>query len=265
MANNNEYAILAAHSGNIWTIKFDEDMHTTDVFYQTHVTLLSFYNPIIGSNSTFQFYCTFALDPNNNETFYLPTINNIWRKDNIKAAASDTILRNVRWNQMNNISLSESVEITVLTPSKIPANKLFFGTNDGHVYLVDDAHTGDPAAVEITGTNFPFNGYVACIDVDEDSTDKLFVVFSNCGIQSIFYSDDAGGNWTHVSRNLEESLDGCIYGPSLRWMTSFTYAENNVYFARSSVGPYSLTSLDGDDTAWIHEGPETIGTIMVEI
>ncbi len=265
VADNNEYAILAAYSGNIWTIKFDEDMHTKDVYYQTPDTLLSFYNPIIGSNPAFPFYCNFALDPNNNETLYLPTINSIWRKDNIKAAASDTNLRNVGWNQLNNISLSESVEITALTLSDNPANKLFFGTNDGHVYRVDDAHTGDPPAVEITGANFPFNGYVACIDVDEDSADKLFVVFSNYGIQSVFYSDDAGSNWTHVSGNLEEYPDGSGNGPSLRWVKSLTYDENTVYFAGSSVGLYSSTSLDGDNTVWIHEGPETIGTIMVDM
>jgi len=265
VADNHDFAIVAAYSGNIWTTKFDDEMHTKDIYYQTPDTLLSFYNPIIGSNPAFPFYCNFALDPNNNETFYLPTINSIWRKDNIKAAASDTNLRNAGWNQLNNIALSESVEISALTLSKIPANKLFFGTNNGHVYRVDDAQAGDPPAVEITGDNFPFNGYVACIDVDENDADKLFVVFSNYGIQSIFYSSNAGESWSHVSGNLEELPDGSGFGPSMRWVKSLTVNENTVYFAGSSVGLHSTTFLDGDNTTWIQEGPETIGTIMVDM
>jgi photosystem II stability/assembly factor-like uncharacterized protein len=265
VADDHEYAIVAAYSGNIWTTKFDEEMHTKEIYYQTPDTLLSFYNPTIGSNPEFPFYCNFVLDPNNNETFYLPTINSIWRKDNMKAAASDTSLRNAGWNRLNNISLSESVEITALTLSKTPANKLFFGTNNGHVYRVDDANTGDPPAVEITGSNFPFNGYVACIDIDEDNADKIFVVFSNYGIQSVFYSDDAGETWAHVSGNLEEYPDGSGNGPSVRWLTSLTYDENTVYFAGSSVGLFTTTSLDGDNTTWVQEGPESIGTIMVDM
>lgn len=265
VADNHDFAIVSAYSGNIWTTRFDENMQTTEIYYQTPDTLLSFYNPIIGSNPAFPFYCNFALDPNNNETLYLPTINSIWRKDNIKAAASDTNLRNVGWSQLSNINLSESVEISALTLSKSPANKLFFGTNNGHVYRVDDAHIGDPTAVEITGSNFPFNGYVACIDVDEKDADKLFVVFSNYGIQSIFYSDDAGENWSHVSGSLEQNPDGSGYGPSVRWVKSLTYDENTVYFAGTSIGLYSTYLLDGDATVWTQEGAESIGTILVDM
>lgn len=116
-----------------------------------------------------------------------------------------------------------------------------------------------------TGSNFPFNGYVACIDIDEDNADKIFVVFSNYGIQSIFYSDDAGDTWEHVSGNLEEYPDGSGNGPSVRWLKSLTFEENTVYFTGTSVGLYSTTSLDGDNTIWIHEGAETIGTIMVDM
>ncbi len=265
LADNHDFAIISAYSGNIWTTKFDTQMHTTEIYYQTPDTLLSFYNPIIGSNPAFPFYCNFALDPNNNETFYLPTINSLWRKTNMKAAASDTGLRNVGWQQLNNIHLSESVEITALTLSKTPANKLFFGTNNGHVFRVDDAHQGDPPAVEITGNNFPFNGYVACIDVDENDADKLFVVFSNFGIQSIFYSGNGGNDWTHVSGNLEQYPDGTGYGPSVRWVKSLNYDDQVVYFAGTSVGLYSTGVLDGDATVWTREGPESIGTIMVDM
>ncbi len=265
LADYHEYAIVAAYSGNIWTTLFNEEMHTKDIFYQTPDTLLSYYDPTIGSNPAFPFYCNFALDPNNNKTFYLPTINSIWRKDDMMAAASDTSLRNAGWARLNNINLSESVEITALTLSTNPANMLFYGTNNGDVYKIENAHAGDPVPVEITGDNFPLNAYVACIDVNVLDANKLFTVFSNYGAKSIYYSENGGTSWTHVSGNLEEYPDGSGDGPSVRWVKSLNYDGGTVYFAGTSVGLYSATILDGDETIWKQEDPQHIGTIMVDM
>jgi photosystem II stability/assembly factor-like uncharacterized protein len=265
LADYHDYAIVAAYSGNIWTTLFDEGMHTKDIYYQTPDTLLSYYDPTIGSNPIFPFYCNFALDPNDNKTFYLPTINSIWRKADLMAAASDTNLRNVGWSRLNNLDLSESVEISALTLSTNPANILFVGTNNGHVYKLENANVGEPDPVEITGDNFPLNGFIACIDVNLQDANKLFTVFSNYGIQSIFYSDDGGVSWTHVSGNLEEYPDGTGAGPSVRWVKTLNYSDHTVYFAGTSVGLYSTHSLEGDATVWQQEGPESIGTIMVDM
>ncbi|RLD45176.1 MAG: hypothetical protein DRI89_01820 [Bacteroidetes bacterium] len=265
LADFHEYSIVAAYSGNIWTTLFDEEMHTKDIFYQTPDTLLSYYDPTIGSNPAFPFYCNFALDPNNNKTFYLPTNNSIWRKDDMKAAASDTSLRNVGWNQLSKISLSESVEISALTLSTNPANILFYGTNDGHIYKIENAHAGNPMPVEITGVDFPMNGYVACIDVDPQDANKVFTVFSNYGIKSIYYSEDGGNSWVNVSGNLEENADGSGAGPSIRWVKSLNYEGGTVYFAGTSVGLYSTTVLNGDETIWKQEDHDNIGTIMVDM
>ncbi|NQU35636.1 MAG: T9SS type A sorting domain-containing protein [Bacteroidetes bacterium] len=265
LANFHEYAIVAAYSGNIWTTRFAENMHTQNIYYQTPDTLLSYYDPTIGSNPAFPFYCNFALDPNNNSTFYLPTINSIWRKDNMMAAASDTSLRNVGWNRLNNINLSESVQITALTLSTNPANMLFYGTNDGHIYKMENAHTEDPHPVEITGDYFPLNAYISCIDVNLYDANKVFTVFSNYGIKSIYYSEDGGNNWMNVSGNLEEYPDGTGAGPSVRWVKSLNYNGGTAYFAGTSVGLYSTTVLNGDETNWKQEGHNNIGTIMVDM
>ena len=265
LADYHEYAIVAAYSGNIWTTLFDDDMHTKDIYYQTPDTLLSYYDPTIGSNPAFPFYCNFALDPNNNSTFYLPTNNSIWRKDDMKAAASDTSLRNVGWNQLSNIDLSESVEISALSLSTNPANILFYGTNDGHVYKIENAHTSNPMPVEITGVDFPMNGYVACIDVDVLDANKVFTVFSNYGIKSIYYSEDGGTNWTYVGGNLEENVDGSGAGPSVRWVKSLNYDNGTAYFAGTSIGLFSTSTLNGEETIWKQESPEQIGSIMVDM
>ncbi|MCK9400983.1 MAG: T9SS type A sorting domain-containing protein [Bacteroidales bacterium] len=265
VADYHDYAIVAAYSGNIWTTRFDEGLHTKDIYYQTPDTLLSFYNPIIGSNPIFSFYCNFILDPNNNETFYLPTINGIWRKDNMKAASMDTSLRNVGWTNLSNINLSESVEISALTISKTPANRLYYGTDNGHVYRLDGANSGNPTPVEITSLDFPVNAYVACIDVNQANADKIFAVFSNYGIKSIFYSDDGGMTWSHQGGNLEENPDGAGAGPSVRWVKTLDNSGNQVYYAGTSVGLFNTTWLNGDSTVWSKEGAQTIGNVMVDM
>ncbi len=265
LADYHEYAIVAAYSGNIWTSLFNEEMHTKDIYYQTPDTLLSYYDPTIGSNPIFPFYCNFALDPNNNKTFYLPTNNSIWRKDDMQAAAYDTSLRNVGWSRLNNINLSESVEITALTLSTNPANMLFYGTNNGYIYKIENAHTGDPVPVDITGDDFPLNAYVACIDVNVLDANKLISVFSNYGVKSIYYSEDGGTSWTCVSGILEEYPDGSGDGPSVRWVKSLNYDGGTVYFAGTSVGLYSTTILNGVETVWKQESHQSIGTIMVDM
>ncbi len=260
-----EYCIISAYSGNIWTTQFDTEMHTKNIFPQLPDTLLKFYNPIMGSNSLFPFYQNFALDPNNYETFYLPTVTSIWRKDNLKAASYDTNLRNVGWEHLSNVDVGDASEISVISISKIPANQLFYGTNLGRVYKLEDAHTGNSMPVEITGPTFPYYAFVACIDVDENNADNLVVVFSNYNVESIYSSKDGGITWTPAGGNLEENTGGTGSGPSIRWVKSLTYQGHKVWFAGTSVGLYSTTELQGDSTTWVREGATSIGSVLVDM
>lgn len=260
-----EYCIISAYSGNIWSSQFDTGMHTKNIFPQLPDTLLKFYDPVMGSNSLFPFYQNFALDPNNYETFYLPTITSIWRKDNLKAAASDSGLRNAGWNHLSKVNVGDASEISFITVSKTPANRLYYGTNLGRIYRLDNAHTGNPVPTEITGTAFPLNAFVACIDVDESNADKLIAVFSNYEVQSIFSSDDGGSTWTPQGGNLEEYPDGSGSGPSIRYVKSLTYNDHQVWFAGTSVGLYSTTALLGVSTVWKQEGASSIGSVIVDM
>jgi hypothetical protein len=219
----------------------------------------------MGSNALFPFYQNFALDPNNNETFYLPTIASIWRKDNMKAAAFDTALRNAGWNHLSNIDVGNASQISAISVSVTPANRLFYGTSLGKVYRIDNANTGNPVPVEITGSNFPANAFVACIDANPLNADNIMVVFSNYGVQSLFHSNNGGSTWTAVGGNLEEHPDGSGSGPSVRWSEALTYQGEKVIFVGTSVGLFSSTELNGDSTVWMQEGPTTIGNVLVDM
>jgi photosystem II stability/assembly factor-like uncharacterized protein len=260
-----EYCVISAYSGNIWTSQFDNDMHTKNILTQLPDTLLKYYDPVMGSNSLFPFYQNFALDPNNYETFYLPTITSIWRKDNLKAAAFDTSLRNTGWNHLSLVDVGGAAEISSLTVSKNPANRVYYGTSLGKIYRLDDAYMGNPSPIDITGENFPVNAFIACIDLDENNADHIVVVFSNYEVQSIFSSIDGGSNWIAQGGNLEEYPDGSGSGPSVRWIKSLSYEGPLVWFAGTSTGLYSTTSLDGDATVWKKEGGESIGSVIVDM
>jgi hypothetical protein len=265
VAPNWEYCVISAYSGNIWTSRFDDDMHTIDIFQQLPDTLLKYYDPVMGSNALFPFYQNFAVDPNNYETFYLPTIASIWRKDNLKDAAYDTSLRNLGWNHLSNVNVGTAAEISYLAVSSVPANRLYYGTSLGKVFRLDNAHTGNPIPYEITGSNFPVNAFVACIDIDVENADKLMVTFSNYGVQSLFHSIDGGTTWTSAGGNLEEFPDGSGVGPSIRCTKKLTYQGKKIIFAGTSCGLYSTTELKGDSTVWLKEGAASIGNVIVDM
>jgi photosystem II stability/assembly factor-like uncharacterized protein len=265
VADDWEYVVISAYSGNIWTSQFEEDMHTKNIFTQLPDTLLAYYDPVMGSNSLFSFYQNMALDPNNCETFYLPTIKSIWRKDNMKAASYDTSLRNVGWSHLSNADIGESSEISYITVSRIPANRLYYGTSLGRLYRLDNAHTGNPVPVEITGEDFPVNGFLAYIDIDQADADHVMAVFSNYGVQSLFHSDDGGTTWEPVGGNLEEFPDGSGSGPSVRCSQKIQYQGNMVIFVGTTAGLYSTTELKGDSTVWVREGATSIGSVMVDM
>jgi hypothetical protein len=260
-----EYCAISAYSGNIWTTRFDNGMHTTDIFSQLPDTLLKYYDPAMGSNALFPFYQNFALDPNNYESFYLPTITSIWRKDNLKASAYDSTLRNSGWSHLSHVDVGSASEISCITISKAPANRLYYGTNLGKVFRLDEANTGNPVPVDITGSNFPANGFVAFIDANPDNADHLMVTFSNYGVQSLFHSADGGSTWTAVGGNLEQFPDGSGDGPSIRCTKLLSYQGKKIIFAGTSCGLFSTTALKGDSTVWIKEGATTIGNVIVDM
>jgi hypothetical protein len=240
-------------------------MHTKDIFPQLPDTLLKYYDPVMGSNAFFPFYQNFALDPNTYETFYLPTITSIWRKDNLKAAAYDTSLRNSGWSHLSNVNVGTASEISFIAVSKVPANRVYYGTNLGKVFRLDNANAGNPIPVEITGINFPSNAFVACIDIDPDNADHVMVTFSNYGVQSLYHSTDGGSSWTAVGGNLEEFPDGSGNGPSIRCTKKLFYQGKKIIFAGTSCGLFSTTELKGDSTVWIKEGAATIGNVIIDM
>jgi len=255
VADNVAFAIGSVYTGNIFSFLFDSQMNMYSDLYQRPDTL---------GDADFDFYTFFALDPVNNTTFYLPAKNVIWRQDDMAALANDSSLLNVGWNKLSNTLVPPLTGISAICITKSPPNRLYYGTDNGKLYKMDNANTGNPTAVEITGTDFPTNAFIGSIETDPENGDFLLVAFSNYNVRSVFSSDDGGSTWQEQSGNLEENNDGSGYGPSVRSLKILKHNNQNVYFAGTSVGLFSTTDFNGDQTIWLQEGATVIGNIIVD-
>ena len=106
---------------------------------------------------------------------------------------------------------------------------------------------------------------MSSIQADRLNPNNVLVTFSNYGVISIFYSNNGGTTWTAVAGNLEEFPDGSGNGPSVAWGHIYNNGAISKYYAGTSVGLYSTDSLNGLNTIWTQEGPNTIGNVVVDM
>ncbi|MBI5326148.1 MAG: T9SS type A sorting domain-containing protein [Ignavibacteriae bacterium] len=246
--DNGEFIIGSTYYGSIFTTN-----KTGDVLVEQMPDTLNW--------SKFSFYTNFALDLDNSKTLYLPAKNQIWRKDDISISAFDTNYINKGWKEITSNEINSASYITSI---KADSSRLYIGTNVGRVYRLDDPRTDNYKPYEITGTEFPFFGFVSCVEFDPDDPDKVFVVFSNYSVLSIFYSEDGGINWTKQGGNLEGNPELGTLGPSIRYIKILKFHGNTIYFAGTSTGLYSTNELAGSNTIWVKEASGTIGNSIVD-
>jgi photosystem II stability/assembly factor-like uncharacterized protein len=209
----------------------------------------------------FAFIAPFILDPNDDNIMYMPAGNRIWRNDNLDGIpVFSNATTSVNWNNLTNSAVPVG-SITALAVSRLPANRLYYGTNQGSIFRIDNANIGDQPKSDIsTGKGLPV-GNISCITVDPANADRVFVVFSNYNTLSIFYSADGGNTWTNISGNLEETATGVGSGPSTRWLA--IEGNSDKYYVGTSTGLYSTTTLDGSSTTWSPEDVDGIGNVVV--
>jgi hypothetical protein len=254
IADNGLTRYVSSQSGNIYRFNFAQ-AGAIDYTSFTRITPAGAF--------AFGFINPFVLDPNNDNIMYLPEGNRIWRNDNLDAIpVFSNAPATVNWNNLANTQVPSLNSITALAVSKMPANRLYFGTNRGLVYRIDNANIGDQPKVDIsTNKGFPLNAYVSCITVDPTDANRVFVVFSNYNITSIFYSDNGGTTWTNIGGNLEENADGTGSGPSVRWLA--IEGNSDRYYVGTSTGLYTTTTLNGISTTWNQEDTNGIGNVVV--
>jgi hypothetical protein len=226
-------------------------------------------DPIGGKG--YQFVNPYVIDPNNNYIMYLAGGKYIWRNNNLSGIAL-----NNQWDSIttNWIKFPDSVaiagtNITALAVSTVPANRIYYGTDNRHVYRIDSANIGTPTPRDITslsGSNrFPVGSnpaYVSSIAVDPNNADNVIVVFSNynCVPNNVYYSTNGGTSWTGVGGNIAASN-----GPSARWISIQHTSTGTIYWLGASTGLYATDTLMGSSTIWVQQGSATIGNTVCDM
>lgn len=219
-----------------------------------------------GPESDYLFIHPFVLDANNSNIMYLPKGDQLWRNSDLSAIPMGSWNSTTKnWTQLTAATVSQSVVTALATSKNLPTNRLYYGTDGGAIYRMDNANTGQPSPVNISaGRGLP-SAYVSCIAVDPANGDHAMVVFSNYGVKSVFYTSNGGTSWTAVGGNLEQNSDGSGDGPSCRWAAFITVGGRTVYLVGTSIGLFSTTSLNGDFTYWLQEGKTAIGNTVVDM
>lgn len=211
--------------------------------------------------SGFGFIAPFILDSRNDNVMYMPAGNRIWRNNDLDGIPLfSNATTSVNWTEMTNSIVPGTV--TSLDISTFPeANKLYFGTNNGGIYRIDNANIDGSTLVDLsTGKGLP-PGNVVCMTVDPTNSNRVFAVFSNYSIPSIFYSEDAGETWSDISGNLEENPDGTGDGPSVRWLAVEGNSEG--FYVGTSVGLYYARTIRPNNQRWWRRWNTRIGETVV--
>lgn len=203
------------------------------------------------------------LDAHDSRIMYFPAANELWRNSDLTQIpyVFPPQRTSLNWSRLTNVHEM----ISALAMSEALPLRLYYGTTDGAVFRLDNPQSGQPLAVRLSSTGLPAYAYIHCIAVDPRDADTLLVVYPNYGIISIYASGDGGQHWVGVAGNLEESSDGSGSGPSVRWVAVLYVQDHPVYFAGTSVGLFSTTSLNGMSTVWIKEGGTAIGNVVVDM
>ncbi len=220
------------------------------------------------------FVSPFALDPSNNTIMYLAGGTSLWRNSNLTQIptynASQSTANNttsVNWTNLSSSNVGTISAIGVSTAS--PSNRVYYGTNAGAVYRLDNASTASNTSTQVdvwSGKGLPSGAFVSCIAVDPTNGNKALLIFSNYNVLSIFYTSNGGLDWANVGGSLEQNpTTGAGTGPSVRWGAILPYGGNTFYYVGTSTGLYSTTTLNGTSTAWAQEGPSTIGNVVVDM
>ncbi|GEM_PF-253765 len=210
-----------------------------------------------GGGSNFQFVNPYVLDPNDGNLLYFSagrnstTNSGIWRN-----TSATTATETIGWQFLTNSEVTNT-NVSAITPSTSNStNVLYYGTGDGKVYRMDNANTGSPTRVDITGTNFPQDAYVNCIAVDPANSSHAIVVFSNYNVDKLWYTTDSGASWTSITGNLAGGV------PSVRWAKIFTVGNQLNVFLATSTGVFRTNTLSGGTTTWSPEAQTSIGNVV---
>ncbi|MBK9181876.1 MAG: T9SS type A sorting domain-containing protein [Ignavibacteria bacterium] len=211
----------------------------------------------------------YVLHPTDQHIMYLAGGSVLWRNNNLRdipAGANDST--SVNWDSLPTTNVAPNVisSVCATSTSDDAHHVVYFGTDNGKVYRIENAEVGVPTPVDITSAAMPRGAYVNSISVDPLKKDHLVLCFSNYGVVSIWETHDAGATWSAISGNLEELPNGSGSGPAVNWVGIAPYDKwTTVLIAATSTGPYVAYTTFGMSTVWTQTASDEIGNVPCDM
>lgn len=206
-----------------------------------------------------QWLTLFVNDPDSTEHIYYNNQNKLYRTRTASTVSASS------WTEMtgvgNAVPSNEALSAMAISKS-INGNKyLYFGTDAGKVYRLNNPNTGaaNTAPVAITPPTMLAGSYVAGVSVNPRNPDTVLVVVSNYDfvntnnqqvvVPNIFWTGNATSpvpTW--------QVLDGAL-GPVSSQSCAVVVKNSGIeYYVGTSIGLYSTTTVSGNSTQWFNEG-----------
>lgn len=224
------------------------------------------------TNASYLFINPFELDPKNDNTMYLGMRGRVMRNTTLHTYALDSSMdrKTTGWSNVPINGFPSGANVTAMHCPRNAGDYLYLGTNLKQFYRITSPDKL-PTATFANTTGFATGGYVSDITTDPRNPLKVLLSFSNYEVHSLWYSEDGGENWTPVAGNLEApqpagvpSGFGLGDGPSVRSIEIIPVSNGTIYLAGTSTGLFATTALNGEQTVWIKQSPQTIGNAIVE-
>lgn len=139
-------------------------------------------------------------------------------------------------------------------------DRLYIGTTSGKLLRLDNAGKIAPSSAssgitDLTGASFP-NAFLNCINTG--SSDQFLVaVFTNFGINNVWYSNNGGTSWSAIDGNLPDM--------PVRWAVFDPQHDDQLYLA-TATGVYHTDLVNGSSTNWTPDpGFPSVRTDMLQI
>jgi hypothetical protein len=220
------------------------------------------YAAIDQSDGNFQFgsyvYNVYRRSTNNGVSWTTPINNqstgrfvNPWDYDNtnFKIYACNNAGTFLRWNDPRTGATTDVVSVSSFAGQNVSAvhvspytaNRVYFGTGNGTIAQVDNAHVGTTIAGTAinTGAGMPA-GYVNCIVTGSDDQ-HIMACFTNYGVQNIWLTTNGGTTWTGIDGNLPDM--------PVRWAL-FHPDDDNKAFIATETGVWETDLINGASTVW---------------
>jgi hypothetical protein len=171
-------------------------------------------------------------------------------------------------------SYNPSAEPTALSTSTVPAGRLIVGTSnfnsstrsyENELVIIEDANTDSPSFTRRNLLNIRFDGNISQIAINPENADEFIVVFSNYNVESLAYTNNNGLSFTAIEGNLAgtETSGDELYGISIRTANILPLDGEILYLVGTSAGLYSTTELNGENTVWTKEAPQTLASLPI--